>query len=72
MDSTIESKLQNRNEEKKRKCYTFRLVILFLVQSQLKSVEQLYEQARIDLQKQIEENNQSQIYIVELINKLVG
>jgi len=47
-------------------------VILFLVQSQLKSVEQLYEQARIDLQKQIEENNQSQIYIVELINKLVG
>jgi len=72
MDSTIESKLQNRNEEKKRKCYTFRLVILFLVQSQLKSVEQLYEQARIDLQKQIEENNQSQIYIVELTNKLVG
>lgn len=72
VDSTIESKLQNRNEEKKRKCYTFRLVILFLVQSQLKSVEQLYEQARIDLQKQIEENNQSQIYIVELINKLVG
>ncbi len=47
-----------------------------LVQSQLKLVEQLHEQARMELNKQIhertQENTDSTNHILELTTKLVG
>ena len=46
-------------------------VFFCLVQSQLKLVEQLHEQARVELQQRTEETNQSTVQILELTSKLV-
>jgi len=51
------------------------ILFILLVQSQLKLVEQLHEQARIELNKQIhertQENTETKAYILELTTKLV-
>ena len=50
---------------------SFVCVFFCLVQSQLKLVEQLHEQARVELQQRTEETNQSTVQILELTSKLV-
>jgi hypothetical protein len=72
VDSTIESKLQNCTLTKNsKKDFHY----CFIVQSQLKLIEQLHEQARIELNKQIHERTQEKAetaaHILELTTAIV-